>query len=1013
MKVLMLPILKSFKGRESGIKRVIEAYHRYGSDFGIDFVKPGAGHDLSVIHAGASTEPCDVAMLHGMYWTADYAASEAEYQTNARIVASLRTAKEITVPSNWVAETFRRELRVDPWIIPHGIEVDEWQHDEEDGGYILWNKNRTGVDVCNPGAVGVLAERFPDHLFLSTFAEREDLPNVKTLGLIPHADMKVVVQRAHIYLSTVKETFGIGVLEAMASGVPVLGWAEGGNLDLVQHGINGYLARPGDWDDLEAGFAYCHQHRATLGANGRELVKEWTWAKTMEKLVACFERAAQPDHTGPLVGVVIPCHNKQDTIARSIQSVRDQTLTDFCCVVVNDASTDGSEARILEAIGDDERFRYEAVDYHNVADTRNHGIARLDSRYTCPLDGDDWIEPDFLRVCVNKLETESTLGITYSGMRWHRPDGTQGTGRWPGRAEADRQAKGFNQVPTCCVFRRVAWQRLGGYRSRYAPTGAGSEDAELWLRMMAYGYQADEATPEPLFNYSWLSGQVSGDPNYREVNWLFWHPWAKDKQYPFSAVMQPMQHVSHDVRQYDRPAVSVIIPVGPGHEGMVIDALDSLEAQAYRNWEAVVVWDCPDEPPDWMRIAYPYVKWIIAPGKGGHGAGWARNRGAEEARADFLFWLDADDYLHPRALARFLGAWNKEQQVIYSDVIGRIRPVRHEEREALRHSQQFKKMVRWDAGTEEAWVAYRAYDFDCERALKQPEEPVPYYWCYVSCLVPKAWHDEIGGFDENMESWEDADYAYRMVRAGHCYTRLLDEMVLIRFYTGMRLRRGLQIHQNLVKYLKAKYRKAGGEPVCGCKGKRVTVPRSAATAQSQKGVITMSDEDMVLVRFNGKPPGNRGKVMVYGSVMNPETGKKFFYGRRSAGEQIYVHRDEIWQKDRFGNTVRTSKLFEPLQQKVTEVKPVPKARAVPSARAAPDTTLTPVAEPVPLKDTNGNSTFDLQKIPGVGASIARQLRQAGLDTPDAILNAGTDKLATIRGISDSRASLIVKYLDSQ
>jgi glycosyltransferase involved in cell wall biosynthesis len=42
-------------------------------------------------------------------------------------------------------------------------------------------------------------------------------------------------RNAGVYLSTAKETFGIGILEALACGVPVLGYAHGGILDLVQH----------------------------------------------------------------------------------------------------------------------------------------------------------------------------------------------------------------------------------------------------------------------------------------------------------------------------------------------------------------------------------------------------------------------------------------------------------------------------------------------------------------------------------------------------------------------------------------------------------------------------------------------------------------------------------------------------------------------------------------------------------------------------------------------------------
>ena len=69
-----------------------------------------------------------------------------------------------------------------------------------------------------------------------------------------------------VYLSTSQETFGIGTVEALAAGVPVLGWASGGNLDIVQHMKTGYLAEVGDYDDLQRGLELVHRQPERVGA---------------------------------------------------------------------------------------------------------------------------------------------------------------------------------------------------------------------------------------------------------------------------------------------------------------------------------------------------------------------------------------------------------------------------------------------------------------------------------------------------------------------------------------------------------------------------------------------------------------------------------------------------------------------------------------------------------------------------------------------------------------------------
>ena len=145
------------------------------------------------------------------------------------------------------------------------------------------------------------------------------------------------------------------------------------------------------------------------------------------------------------------------------------------------------------------------------------------------------------------------------------------------------------------MFRKKMWERLGGYRSRYCPHGAGSEDAEFWLRAGLYGFPAKKVTDAPLFRYSYKSGRVSGDKNYREIDWHSLHPSTKDKQHPIMCVATPAnKKLSHPVRQYDEPLVSVVIPVGNGHKQHVFNALDSLESQTMRKWEAIIVDDTND-----------------------------------------------------------------------------------------------------------------------------------------------------------------------------------------------------------------------------------------------------------------------------------------------------------------------------------------------------------------------------------------------------------------------------------
>lgn len=905
MRVMMVPHLGGYKAGkdESGIRRVVEAYFKYLPQFGVNLVDPKClSFDLLAAHAGGQTGDCDVAHCHGLYWTGDYLAPAWEYEINQRVIQSVRHARLVTVPSEWVAESFKRDMHLCPSVVPHGIDWADWQDGGEKQSYVLWNKNRAD-GICDPQPVMELAARNPEVPFLTTFLPRSagPAPNVRVTGLVPHDKMKALVQQAAVYLATTKETFGIGMLEAMASGVPVLSYDWGGARDLVQHGVNGYLARPVNLDDLTEGLRYCLEHRKVLGDNGRELAKRWTWEAACRQVAEVYERAMQPEP--PSVTVVIPVYNKtSEEVERALTSVCNQRVQfDIAVTVVDDGSTNGIDyERIVgsaRAASCNSKIDYRRCEHRGVAHTRNSGIEQTRSKYLCALDADDWLEPDFLSVCVRALEADRSLGIAYTGLRAHKPDGTSSISQWPGAFDPDAQVQGKNQVPTCCVFRREMWERLGGYRQRYAPKGAGSEDAEFWLRAGAIGYGAAKVTEEPLFNYSWLSGQVTGDRQYREVDWRAWHPWTRDGEFPFAAVATPAR-ISHPAHQYDQPVVSVVIPVAPQHGEDVLNALDSLEAQTFRLWEAIVVWDGTDTwTPNHYNRSHPFIRLLYNPTI--KGPGYCRNRGAEMARGKFLVFLDADDWLLPPALDRMLDAWKANEAIVYTDYVGKA----FIDDPAYLKQAEAEGRLRAVLGGNETVLAHRAAEFECEKALRQPEAP-PYIWCNVTALIPRAWHLALGGFDETLPSWEDVDYHWRMARAGRCYYHLPEELMVYRFYSGGRRDAGFDMRHDLMKRLREKYAREGGNDMAcrGCgKSNRprqvasvMNVPSGPAAGGGGGGPATVplalggtrivNDGDLLRAQYTSR---NMGMHRVIGPV------SRIDYGYRQGGAVFLVHRDDL------------------------------------------------------------------------------------------------------------------------
>jgi glycosyltransferase involved in cell wall biosynthesis len=80
-----------------------------------------------------------------------------------------------------------------------------------------------------------------------------------------------------------QEEFGIAPLEAMASGLPVVGWREGGLLETILHDSTGYLA--GSANEFATRVNHLWQDRelaVRLGRAGRERASQFSWDRTAE-----------------------------------------------------------------------------------------------------------------------------------------------------------------------------------------------------------------------------------------------------------------------------------------------------------------------------------------------------------------------------------------------------------------------------------------------------------------------------------------------------------------------------------------------------------------------------------------------------------------------------------------------------------------------------------------------------------------------------------------------------------
>lgn len=118
----------------------------------------------------------------------------------------------------------------------------------------------------------------------------------------------------------------------------------------------------------------------------------------------------------PLVSVILPTHNRAHTIKRAILSVVNQTYTNLELIVVDDASTDGTD-EVINTIND-ARLNYIKLEKNMGANhARNVGVENSTGEYIAFQDSDDeWLNLKLEKQMRVMLKKGQQVGIVYTGF---------------------------------------------------------------------------------------------------------------------------------------------------------------------------------------------------------------------------------------------------------------------------------------------------------------------------------------------------------------------------------------------------------------------------------------------------------------------------------------------------------------------------------------------------------------------------------------------------------------------
>ena len=207
----------------------------------------------------------------------------------------------------------------------------------------------------------------------------------------------------------------------------------------------------------------------------------------------------------PTISVIIPAYNAEKTILKTIESVQQQTFSDFELIIVNNGSTD----RTLELINSviDKRLRIFSAEKCGVCRARNHGISHATGEFITFLDADDLWTPDKLELQLAALQQHPEAGVAYSWTHFIDEQDSflfaHGDYTYEGNVYAHLLLTNFLANGSNPLIRRQAIDDVG----QFDPALVSSGDWDFYLRL-ATGWHF-VVVPKPQILYRQISGTSS------------------------------------------------------------------------------------------------------------------------------------------------------------------------------------------------------------------------------------------------------------------------------------------------------------------------------------------------------------------------------------------------------------------------------------------------------------------------------------------------------------------------
>ena len=387
-----------------------------------------------------------------------------------------------------------------------------------------------------------------------------------------------------------------------------------------------------------------------------------------------------------LISIIVPIYNTEKYLHQCLDSILNQTYTNFEVLLVNDGSTDSSGIICQEYVENDSRFRYFEKNNGGVSSARNLGLERSGGAYITFIDSDDWVEPNYLDVLYTALKENDTDvaistykrfaqdGVFYLRSYSREDDeflniGTRSRDSFleilPRLGELDHS---FYSISSKLIKRKIIGNLLFDEQISYAEDlnfffhlYLGVESV-VYVRDYTYVYRTHDASTSQNINelkvlheleiFKRMFQQIDrmGLPTFQYFRRLKNLVASRISGFPTSKAIREYESFVSEVRErvtYQQPLISLIVPIY-NVENYLRMCLDSITNQTYSNIEVLLVNDGSSDGSGAIcqefvarDSRFHYIE------KENGGLSDARNVGIARAQGEFLSFVDSDDWIEP------------------------------------------------------------------------------------------------------------------------------------------------------------------------------------------------------------------------------------------------------------------------------------------------------------------------------------------------------------------------------